>query len=125
MPTAQNVFGPTAAAPLRCTAFGAVSSVQVEPFQCRTTDLPPLPPVPMARMLVGDRATMSESSPPPMTCGVATRRHEVPLKCAMYGCIPYPSVCTRPATQTLFGAMASTADSPAYPGFGGGRDLQV
>src|SRR3954454_9696109 len=120
MPTAQKVSGPTAAAPLRYTASGAVSGVQVEPFQCRTIDEPAVPPVPTATMLVGDSATRSEIWPPPEMVGTATRRHEVPLNCAMYGCTPLISVCARPATQTLFGAMASTAYSSAYPGFGGG-----
>src|SRR5688572_2180123 len=125
MPTAQNVFGPTTAAAVTRTVSGAASRVQLDPFQCRTIVEPPLPPVPVARMLVGDRATMSESWPPPPMVGTATRRHEVPLNCAMYGCTPSMSVCAWPATQTLFGAMASTAESPAYPGFGGGSDVQA
>src|SRR3982751_2192643 len=55
--------------------------------------------------------------------GVATRRHEVPSKCATYGCAP-PAFEDDPTTQTSLGVRASTPVNAVPSGAGRVVDTQ-
>src|SRR4051812_29552168 len=101
---------------------GVVSRVQDVPFQRKTSGAPLDRPT--ATTVDGDSATTSVSSPPPATVGVATWRHEVPSKCAAYGCFP-SAFDDDPTAHTSVGVRASTPVNAVLPVAGGFIDTQL
>src|SRR4051812_39435621 len=101
---------------------GVVSRVQDVPFQRKTSGAPLDRPT--ATTVDGDSATTSASSPPPAMVGVATRRHDMPSKCATYGCGP-SAFEDDPTAHTSLGVRASTPVNAVPAGAGSVMETQL